>query len=329
MLLLNTTLKRAKQPSLEQRSDIMNAWHDFVSLFLPATNDRNAMFVTRSREPRIAWPSVGVNCRARLHGLSNETKQTFGGNVFDAFQSDTPDGSTIFLRRDHYDGLLIDLATSLALFRATNVGFVDLDVTSKAIPIRPYHSPAQLVHPRPCSFVAAQAQHSLQTQGADAVLLAGYEPHCKKPGAQRLAGVLEHCTSRQRRFRIACPAPKYAARGHPRLPNIPTTRTNEPVWPPQAPDIFAALNLTAKPLVHFLERARVINAGHWFLSFHGIKLSAFLTWVKGIPISTNNWSLAKMLNLPIDVETTRLSFHCKGADSRHLNSIEIHNQRIL
>lgn len=68
MLLLNTTLKRTEQPSLEQRGDVMYARHDFVSLFVPATNDSNAMLVARSREPRIAFPTVGVNCRAVAPG---------------------------------------------------------------------------------------------------------------------------------------------------------------------------------------------------------------------------------------------------------------------
>ena len=119
MLMLNTALKRAEQPALEQRGDVMNPWHDFVSLFVPTADNRNAMFVACDRKARIALPSVGVNCCARLHGFSNEVQQAFGGNILDAFQSDAPDGAPVFLRRYHDDGLFLDLASPLAFFRAT------------------------------------------------------------------------------------------------------------------------------------------------------------------------------------------------------------------
>ncbi len=119
MLCLNTTLERTEQPPLEQRGDVMNARHDFVSLFVPDADDRNTMLVARSRKPRIdscasnaeqnrynkfflkvnykslwlAFPPGGVNCRAKLGGLSNEVQQAFGADVLDAFESDTPDSS--------------------------------------------------------------------------------------------------------------------------------------------------------------------------------------------------------------------------------------------
>ena len=48
MLLLNPTLKRTEQPSLEQRSDIMDARHDFVSLFDASANGCNDMLVACS-----------------------------------------------------------------------------------------------------------------------------------------------------------------------------------------------------------------------------------------------------------------------------------------
>src|SRR3990172_7572825 len=284
MLLLNTTLERTEQPPLKQRGDVMHARHDFVSLFVPAADDRNAMLVARSREPLIAFPPIGVNCRPRLHGLSNEVQQAFGGDVLDAFQSDTPDCSTVFLCRDHYDGLFLGLATPFALFRASNVGFVDFDLAGKAIPTRSYHRSAQLVHPRPSRFVAAQTQHPLQAQGADAILLAGYEPHRKEPRAQRLAGVLEHRAGGQRRFAVARPASKHAARHYPRLPDNPTMTANEPVRPTQAVNIVAATVVTTEPIVHFFERSRVINAGTRLGVFHAGKISAVFTGVKGIPI---------------------------------------------
>lgn len=284
MLLLNTALESSEQPPLEQRGDGMNARHDFVSLFVPAADDRNVMLVACSREARIAFPPVGVNCRARLHGLSNEVQKAFGGNILDAFQPDAPDCATVFLCRDHDDGLFLNLAAPLALFRAANVGFIDFNLAGKSITSRSDHGPAQLVQPRPSRFVAAQAKCSLQTQGAHAILLAGYEPHREKPRTQRLVGVLEYCTSRQRRTAVAIFASKHPARRHPGLPSNPATLANETVRPAQAPDVVAALCLGPKPIVHFIERARVIDARGRACIFHGKKISASRTCVKGIPI---------------------------------------------
>ena len=283
MLVLNAALKGSEQPSFEQRGDVMNARHDFVRLFVPTADDRNARLVACGREARIAFPPVGVNGRARLHDLSNEVQQTFGGNILDAFQANAPDRSPVFLCRDYSDGLFLDLAAPLALFRTANVGFIDFNLTGKSITTWSYHGPAQLVQPRPSRFVATQAKCALQTQGAHAILLAGDKPHREKPCAQRLAGVLEHRTGRQRRAAVASPASKHAARRHPRLPSNPTTLTSESVWPAQASDIVAALGLGPKPVVHFIERARVIDARGRACIFHGKKISASPTCVKGIP----------------------------------------------
>src|SRR5665647_2156490 len=189
MLMLNTALKSAEQPALEQRGDVMNPWHDFVSLFVPAAEGRNAMFVACDRKTRIALPSVGVNCCTRFHGFSNEVEQAFGGNILDAFQSDAPYSATVFLRRDYDDGLFLDLASPLAFFRATNVGFIDFNLAGQSITSRSYHGPTQLVQPRPSRFVAAQAKCPLQPKGAHAILLAGDEPHREKPRTQRFVGV--------------------------------------------------------------------------------------------------------------------------------------------
>lgn len=65
MLLLNPTLERTKQPSLEQRSDVMDARHDFVGLFDTSANGRNEMLVACSRKSGIASPSVRVDSCTR------------------------------------------------------------------------------------------------------------------------------------------------------------------------------------------------------------------------------------------------------------------------
>ena len=45
MVMLYTALKSAEPPALEPRGNVMNARHGFVSLFVPAADDRNTMLV--------------------------------------------------------------------------------------------------------------------------------------------------------------------------------------------------------------------------------------------------------------------------------------------
>lgn len=262
----------------------MHARHGFVSLLVSAANVRNAMLVASSRKPGIAPPSVGMDCRTRFHSLSNEAKQAFCRDILDVLQPDTPDSSTIFLCRNHHDGFFLDFTTPLSFFRASNVGFVDLNLAGKEIAARSYHSPAQLVHPCPGRFIAAQAQHPLQAQGTYAILLAGYEPHRKKPRPKGLTGVLRHRASRQRRFAVACPASKHTALHYPRLLNNPAVAAEKPVRPAQATDIVATPGLCTEPVIHFVERAQVINTWDRLGIFHDKKISAIFTGVKGIPI---------------------------------------------
>ena len=76
---------------------------------IPIANDCNVMFVVGGREPCVAFSHVGVNCHAKLYRLLNEVRQAFGGYIRDAFQSDAPDCSTVFLCSRYYDEFLLDL----------------------------------------------------------------------------------------------------------------------------------------------------------------------------------------------------------------------------
>ena len=47
----------------------MNVWHDFISLFVPAADDHKTGF--SSREACVAFPLIGVDCRARFYVKSS------------------------------------------------------------------------------------------------------------------------------------------------------------------------------------------------------------------------------------------------------------------
>src|SRR5450759_1910541 len=142
------------------------------------------------------------------------------------------------------------------------------------------------MQPGPGRLIAAQAEHPLQAQRADAVLLAGNEPHGEKPHPQRLARVLQHSSGRQRYLPIAGSTAQQAARHFPRLSHCRTVGADKAIRPAKPTYIFPARRLAAKPRVELLKRPRIINPsdGMPWRAFHPLTLSAVPTCVKGIPI---------------------------------------------
>src|SRR5450830_1126339 len=141
------------------------------------------------------------------------------------------------------------------------------------------------MYPGPGRLIAAQAEHPLQTQRADAVLLAGDEPHGEKPHPQRLARVLQHSSSRQRYLPIAGSTAQQASRHFPRLAHCRAVGADKAIRPAKPPDIIPARRLAAKPRVELLKRPRIINPsdGMPWRAFHPLTLSGVPTCVKGIP----------------------------------------------
>ena len=137
---------------------------------------------------------------------------------------------------------------------APDIGFVNLDLSMEAIAAGANHCPAQLVQPGPGRLVAAQPQHTLQTERADAVLLAGDEPHRKEPRPQWFAGVLEDRAGRQRHLSATGPTAKQATRHFRRLICYPTSRTDKAVRPSQAAQVRSACRFTAEPSLELLKR---------------------------------------------------------------------------
>src|SRR5512144_1311733 len=203
MLVLDAALMGSHQPSLQQRRNIMNAGHDHVSRIETAADYGDLMLVAQRRQASITAPAVSVDGRSGHGDSLNEGDQTVRRSVRDAAQADAADATTTFPCRHNDNGLVLGLTSALSLFRAADVSLVDLDLAGEAIAARADHRPAQLMQPGPGRLLAAQAEHALKAQRADAVLLAGDEPHGEKPHPQRLARVLQHRSSRQRYLPIA------------------------------------------------------------------------------------------------------------------------------
>ena len=65
------------------------------------------------------------------------------------------------------------------------------------------------------SLVAAEPEYPLQAERADAVLLAGHEPHHQEPGPERLARAIEKSASSERGAAVTTPAAQQLVRHRP------------------------------------------------------------------------------------------------------------------
>jgi hypothetical protein len=173
MLMLDATLVSADQPSLEQRGDEVDARHDFVRWVGAAAEDRDLMLVTGRRQSGITPPAVGVNHRPALHSALDEGKQAICRDISDLLKADAAKPPAVLLDCYGDDGLALGFSASCALFRTTNIGFINLDRTRQQVPARADHGAAQLVQPGPGSFVASKPQFPLEAERTNPVLLAG------------------------------------------------------------------------------------------------------------------------------------------------------------
>ena len=179
--MLNPALVGTVQPSLEKRCGHVDTGQDFVRQFCAAADNGNLMLVSSLRQTRIAAPSIGVDHRADCHGVLNEGNEAVPGHVHDASEANAANTASALLGCHRDDRLGFRFTPPHALFRTADVGLIYLDNSGQAIPARPDHSPAQLVEPSPGCLIATKTKNSLKSQCAHPILLAGNEPHRKKP----------------------------------------------------------------------------------------------------------------------------------------------------
>src|SRR5208283_88293 len=260
MLMLDATLVSTDQPSLEQRGDEVDARHDFVRWVGAVAEDRDLMLVTGRRQSGITSPAVGVNHRPALHNGLDEGKQAICRDISDLLKADAAKPPAVLLDCYGDDGLALGFSASRTLFRATNIGFINLDRTRQQVPARPDHGAAQLVQPGPGSFVAAKPQFPLEAERTDPILLAGDKPHRQKPHPQRLTGTLEDRPGGQRCLFAAGPTPQPSPCHQPWLPRLSAMGAGESLRPAQTTDVLAAGRVVTEAFVHRLKRARVIKS---------------------------------------------------------------------
>ena len=157
--MLDATLVSTDQPSLEQRGDEVDARHDFVRRVGAAAEDGDLMLVTGRRQSGITPPAVGVNHRPALHSALDEGKASICRDISDLLKADAAKPPAVLLDCYGDDGLALGFSASRTLFRASNIGFVQLDRTGRLVPALLDHGGAQLVQPIGSRKPTSPAQH--------------------------------------------------------------------------------------------------------------------------------------------------------------------------
>ena len=149
------------------------------------------MAVAGRRQPGVASPAVGVNCRPRLHGFLQEGQQALGGDVLDAPKADAPDAAPALFSHHRDDGLALDRTAPLAFFRAAHIGFVGLDLAGKAVAAGPA--------PWPAAACAARSRRSRSCRGRG---------HAAAPGRSPRSSGWSRTTSPGTMSAAACASPR-------------------------------------------------------------------------------------------------------------------------
>ena len=235
------------------------------------------MYILLRADPRVAHPSIGTDYASRLNRFFHKAMQTLGRCVGDSFHSNSSGSSSIFLRTNSYQCLLLCLAPPYSFLQSTQLRLIHLDPARKSIPPRPDHRPAQFVKPNPRRLITPQSQNPFQSQRTGTIFLTGHPPYRPKPERQWIMGILENRPSNHRCSVLALCTLENC---HPDRPTFPaaatwTTKTFRPTHPIQ---IIPARFLSGKSPFKFHKISRIIFHNPHILHVGG-------TSVKWIPPS--------------------------------------------
>ena len=242
------SLMSALQPPLQQcRYSIHQRQQVFT--YIRRWTDNDVLIVGRG-QLSVAGPTVGAYDTAWLHTSLYRRYQTCCRSICHPTESNSPNVVAIIF--NCYKNQRLTCCTSSSFSRpfATDINFVNLDSARQAISARPHHGSAKLMKPYPYGFISLDPQNSLESQGADSILLADYMPNRPKPKLKRFSGILKDGPCRYRGFVLTLRAMVQLATGHPRLV-ISTTRASKTIRPSKADYIFQARLFGVKRLFKF------------------------------------------------------------------------------
>lgn len=267
---------RPQQPALEQGSHPMHPWQQFnCGTQILAFKFADLMVIAQLFDSLIRFPTVRMDTTALHNGSLDELAQVYGRAVGYPCHTDAPDADPIFLRRNHYQCLDWNSSSFASRHYSSDLGFVHFNPATEFVPARANHGSAQFMHKRPGALIAAQAQNSLQSQCADSVFLACHLPDRPKPNAQRQTAVLEDGSGGRCCLMATTRANQPASLRSPRFVAA-TAWAHKSFRPAQRHQIFAALLLAMKILLHFQKRLRIVLD-------HSFPLQLGVTGVNRIP----------------------------------------------
>ena len=139
-----------------------------------------------------------------------------------------------------------------------NVGLVDLDFASQLLASGAHHRPTQPVQHGPGGLVAAQPQHTLQSQGTDALLLVGHVPRRAQPDLQRGARLIEDRAGGDAALMSTTSADESCATSSAGLRHSTAVRTDKPRGPAQSLQVRKAGLLCGEPVQKLAPGSRVV-----------------------------------------------------------------------
>src|SRR5208282_5981588 len=221
----------------------------------------NLTVVDIPTQSQVGRQTIGSDGTPRLDGLGDKTMQARAGQVWDRTQPDAANAVPLLLSTHDNQGFFFRSPSRNAGFLTAPVGFVHFNNTRQPVAARPDHGSTQLVQDRPSGFVAAQTQRTLQSQGADAVLLVGDVPHRSKPSPQRQVAVLEDGARSDGNLVPATAAPPAIP------PNLPSLSPLAPgtyptVRPTQACEVLDTRLLAVKALFQLHQVSWIILDHH-------------------------------------------------------------------
>ena len=206
------TLMDSKQPAFEQGRYPMDTGKVYQRILPPlAIQDHGIMGVAQSFQTSIALSPIGDDHAASRGVRSHESTENPSAGIREFLKSYSSDLLPSDFRCDA-DENFVPYSADHSL--------INLDPAVELFPARPDHSPAQLVEHDPSSFIAPQAQRSLESQRADPTLLIGNPPGRAKPEAQADLAPIKNRARRDSDVPAAASTPQHTSRGSPNLPMI-------------------------------------------------------------------------------------------------------------
>src|SRR5215467_3035641 len=257
----HSALVGTQQPALKQRGDTMDCGHRDMGRLLHRLEGDHLVPVACRDQTSVAGKAIGTDGRTTLKRGGGEVGHRRDGEVGDpGHPYSTELHASPTFDSDCHDRLRVSAAAEGPWLRAAHVCLVHLDIAEQLIPARSDHRPSQFVQPAPGCLVAAQAEHRLEPQRADTLLLPSHVPGGCEPGPKQRMGVREDSDSGHRRLPLAAAADPQATLAAPALPRR-TSRAYEPVRPAQPLQVLPASAFIREPRLEFLPRPGVVSAG--------------------------------------------------------------------